>query len=560
MIYIKCYRACLSLKHRRTFTPVKMKGVYQQKLILLKSYKMKTFFKLVPSLILPMLLVFTFIFTYKGWEEKEIVIAKLEKASKNVDHSKFAELQKPFATPQEMTAACLSCHNQRAEEIMSTAHWNWSTPDTLSDGRVRHIGKKNVLNNFCVGINTNEMLCSGCHIGYGYSDKNFDFHNPNNIDCIICHDNSGKYKKSKGQAGMADTTNLKEMAQSVGPTNNKNCSKCHAMGGGGNNVKHGDLDMDMTDQDICTKDIDVHMAKDGADLNCSQCHITSHHQIRGTGPMTNSTSLHNAENRATCTECHTDRPHNNPTLNDHYNKVACQTCHIPTYAKINKTTVNWDWSTTGLRNGEQFKEEAPDKMKKSDSGHGTHTYGKNLKPEYFWWNGKTEVTTLETQIDPTKVVDMNALHGDYSELDSKIYPFKVMRGKQPYDSKNNTFVQIHTFGPKGSGAYWSDFDWDKSIRSGMEYAGYPYSGKFAFVETRSFWPVNHMVSPKTEALSCTECHSQNSVLAGLNDFYLPGRDRNNYLDWAGKLFVLFAALGVIGHSILRVMARKRNIR
>jgi len=151
---------------------------------------MKTFFKLVPSLILPMLLVFTFIFTYKGWEEKEIVIAKLEKASKNVDHSKFAELQKPFATPQEMTAACLSCHNQRAEEIMSTAHWNWSTPDTLSDGRVRHIGKKNVLNNFCVGINTNEMLCSGCHIGYGYSDKNFDFHNPNNIDCIICHDNS----------------------------------------------------------------------------------------------------------------------------------------------------------------------------------------------------------------------------------------------------------------------------------------------------------------------------------------------------------------------------------
>ena len=26
-----------------------------------------------------------------------------------------------------------------------------------------------------------------CHIGYGWEDENFDFDNPENIDCLACH-------------------------------------------------------------------------------------------------------------------------------------------------------------------------------------------------------------------------------------------------------------------------------------------------------------------------------------------------------------------------------------
>ncbi|MBN2668700.1 MAG: tetrathionate reductase family octaheme c-type cytochrome [Bacteroidales bacterium] len=520
---------------------------------------MKTFFKLLPSLFIPMVLVFAFVIGYKGLEERDVIISKIEKATKNVDHSKFEELKKEFATPQEMTEACLKCHNQRGPEIMQTAHWQWLSPDSIGGGKVDMLGKRNVLNNFCVGINSNEKLCSSCHIGFGWSDKSFDFSNQNNIDCIVCHDNTGKYHKKKGNAGYPEPdVDLNYVAQNVGPTTNNNCSNCHAKGGGGNNVKHGDLDIEMNDADICTREVDVHMSKKGADLNCSQCHITSHHQIRGTGPMTNSFTKHNDVNRATCTECHTDKPHIKPVLNDHYNKVACQTCHIPRYAKINKTQVYWDWSTAGLRDGESYKDVSEDGMKKEDSGHGTALYAKNLKPEYKWWNGKTGQTTLATKIDPTDTIDLNPLYGDYNDLDSKIYPFKIMRGKQPYDTKNNTFVQMRTFGPKGSGAFWSDFDWDASIRYGMEYAGFPYSGKFDFADTRSYWPVNHMVSPANEALTCTDCHSQTGVLAGLDDFYLPGRDVNNILDWIGKLFVLFAAIGVIIHSTLRMLAKKKG--
>ena len=521
---------------------------------------MRTFLKLIPSLIIPLLLVFTFVLTYKGLEKKDVIISKIEKATNNVDHSKFEILQKKFESAEDMTAACLSCHNKRGSEFMGTAHWKWSSADTLADGTIEHLGKKNVLNNFCVGINSNEALCSKCHAGYGWYDKDFDHSDQNGIDCIVCHDNTGNYQKSAGTGGYpSPKVDMNDVAKNVGPTSNKNCLQCHGKGGGGNNVKHGDLEMAQADPGVCTKEVDVHMATDGANLQCSQCHITSHHQIKGAGPMTNANTLSHADNRATCIECHTEKPHNKPLLNDHYNKVACQTCHIPTYAKVNKTKMVWEWSTAGkMKDGKPYEEWNDDKTVEYSTKHGTAHFGSNLRPEYRWWNGITDKTTLETIIDPTDTVDLNPLHGAYNDINSKIYPMKIMRGNQPYDTKNNTFVQFKTFGPKGSGAFWKDFDWQKSIRTGMDYVEKPYSGKMDFIYTRSYWPLNHMVSESDKALSCVECHSQDGVLAGLDDFYLPGRDVNTLLDWAGKLFILFSVLGVVVHSLLRFNAKKKN--
>jgi len=92
----------------------------------------------------------------------------------------------------------------------------------------------------------------------------------------------------------------------------------------------------------------------------------------------------------------------------------------------------------------------------------------------------------------------------------------------------------------------------------MGYVNKPYSGQIGFAATRSYWPVNHMVSPASEALTCTNCHSRDGVLADLDGFYLPGRDVNAGLDWGGKLFILFASLGVIVHAFLRIRANKRQ--
>jgi hypothetical protein len=89
----------------------------------------------------------------------------------------------------------------------------------------------------------------------------------------------------------------------------------------------------------------------------------------------------------------------------------------------------------------------------------------------------------------------------------------------------------------------------------------PYSGKHDFVTTEMYLPVNHMVSDASEAVSCKECHTpQNGRLAALNDFYMPGRDRNEMLDFAGRMLLILSLIGVAVHAIIRILsARKRNL-
>jgi hypothetical protein len=61
----------------------------------------------------------------------------------------------------------------------------------------------------------------------------------------------------------------------------------------------------------------------------------------------------------------------------------------------------------------------------------------------------------------------------------------------------------------GEGGYWVDYDWDKAARLGMDASGLPYSGEYGFAPTEMYWSINHMVSPKEEALGCLDCHGDN---------------------------------------------------
>ena len=179
------------------------------------------------------------------------------KPKSSVDHSLFPQLRVRFAKPQDVTAACISCHNGRAVEVMRSSHWNWERTEYVAGQGIRALGKKDILNNFCIGVSGNEQSCNRCHIGYGYADSTFDFKNPLNVDCLACHDNSGKYAKAAGGAGMPDpTVDLSEVAQHVGKPQRANCGTCHFFGGGGNNVKHGDLESALFDG---PRTVDVHM-------------------------------------------------------------------------------------------------------------------------------------------------------------------------------------------------------------------------------------------------------------------------------------------------------------
>jgi len=138
---------------------------------------------------------------------------------------------------------------------------------------------------------------------------------------------------------------------------------------------------------------------------------------------------------------------------------------------------------------------------------------------------------------------------------------KIHRGKQPYDPQQKRILQAKLWDPEpGNGALWVDFDWDASLKAGMEYIGLPYSGEYEFVETEMYLPLNHMVSPATKSVSCAECHNRdNSRMAGLSGFYMPGRDRNNMLDLIGWILVLGSLAGVLVHGGIRIaINRKQN--
>jgi hypothetical protein len=86
----------------------------------------------------------------------------------------------------------------------------------------------------------------------------------------------------------------------------------------------------------------------------------------------------------------------------------------------------------------------------------------------------------------------------------------------------------------------------------MKRIGLPFSGKYGFAETKMYWPINHMVAPKEESLDCASCHNRtDSRIAALNDFYLPGRDKNIYIDTFAKFAIILALLGVAIHGAAR---------
>ncbi len=60
------------------------------------------------------------------------------------DHTKFEALKKDFKAPEEVTKACLSCHNKAGEQVKETLHFTWTWKG--KDGRL--LGKAHVINNF----------------------------------------------------------------------------------------------------------------------------------------------------------------------------------------------------------------------------------------------------------------------------------------------------------------------------------------------------------------------------------------------------------------------------
>lgn len=167
-------------------------------------------------------------------------------------------------------------------------------------------------------------------------------------------------------------------------------------------------------------------------------------------------------------------------------------------------------------------------------------------------------TTQQDRIDPDQIVHINQFLGMPNDPAARIWPVKRFQGKQPYDVQGRTLLVPHVTGGDLDTALWDSFDWDKALKkAGAEATGVPYSGEHGFVRSEMLWPITHMVAPREQAVSCIQCYGATSRLKGVPGLYLPGHDRQPWIDRIGWLAVLLSAAGVLVHAGIRILVRKR---
>ncbi len=457
------------------------------------------------------------------------------------------------------TSQCLNCHGKIGDDVMTTAHWRWEGPVTEMVGFEGQVhGKKDLINNFCQAIPSNEGRCSQCHISYGWTDKSFNFANAKNIDCLACHDQSGTYKKVAAPGGTPDpSVDLQAVAQSVGMNGGvpprAACLICHALPGGDDNVKHGDLSKRMAlsppadpNADPVTylhRSEDVHMGVDplatgtqkkGGNMSCVACHQVKKdtagevlsHGIGGFMFHSNDEGV-----MKECSDCHGSAASihagtSAANIVTSHPRLACQACHIPAVARKVATYTDWRWSLAGF-------DARPDACAAAPTGvaadgvtqrgtysklKGCFTWGTNVRPELRYYNGKWNRVVMGFNDKYTSLpMDLASPTASYKDADAMIYPFKKMTGNQPFDKNNQTVLVPHLWGTiTGPNPYWAKFDWTLALQDGATYSPaynggvQVFTGEHEFLDTVMLLKVDHEVAPKAQALGvnnqCDDCH------------------------------------------------------
>lgn len=404
----------------------------------------------------------------------------------------------------EGTKTCLKCHEKEAKDVFHSTHYQWKsdTPDIIgADGK--KLGKINVINDFCTGPSISWIFdiknkggktvtngCSKCHAGLGLMpSERMSQEQLENIDCLICHapGYNRKVVNDKGNLKWVpadDKDVLLVRAQNVQKPKKGMCLRCHAGAGGGFNFKRGDIEAAMIKAD---KDLDVHL---GSGLNCIDCHKTENHRISGRGVDLAGTD--NKSFRPTCdtADCHGDKPHSKELLNKHAQTVDCTVCHIPEFAKNEKTDMERSWKHLEY-------------LKEADKYEPEMKFQKNVTPVYTWWNGKSFLHDPEKPIKTIQgLLTMAGPIGSLKDPNSKIYAFKLHKSKLPFDAETKKLIPIAT------DIAFLEGNLDKAIKEGAKRAYGKDINRYEFVNTERYMGIFHGVSPKEKALKCNDCHSE----------------------------------------------------
>ena len=418
---------------------------------------------------------------------------------------------------------CVACHRAEAEDMHGSVHYQLSGPTPNVPNIPGTAGKDDGgMNTYCGAITTSrDVTCAGCHTSYGQkATAEMTNEQLNNIDCLMCHQinyarkASGPYEQvpAIGQDGlprsitlpvedengfhfMPDeskmTISLVEAAQTAGPTTRATCLRCHANAAGSDGAKRGDLSSVTVNPPLAS---DVHMSLQGEDFSCSECHDAGGHRVSGRGL---DLRPNDTEELAACESCHSERPHddynarNGESRDVHAERVACQTCHIPTYAKDVSTEMARDWLD-------------PEWWPGAFGGQGGWKPGEvratNAIPTYRWFDGTSEVYVLgqAPKQNANGAYEFGLPLGSVSSDGAKIFPMKEHTSISARHDATGQMV------PHSTEVYFRTADFAAAVQAGMDQAG--LSGAYTIVPVHTFQTINHGVEVSDNALACLACH------------------------------------------------------
>jgi hypothetical protein len=411
---------------------------------------------------------------------------------------------------------CTTCHNSQAQAMYQSVHYQWKgsaaemTTGPTSQGKMDAIDGSSALNAYCINIQGNWGPCGSCHVGTGA--KPVATTTPTaaqlaGIDCLMCHNDTVNAPYSRvrnATTGLFEPAagldmNLVAQKANIKPTR-KNCLGCHAKAGGGDAVKRGDIALASgTTSDVL---YDTHMAMgSGGNLQCQGCHTFTGHRVAGRGTDLRPEDT-TAEVTCSTSSCHATKTslstsHSTYDTSHHVGRVACQTCHLPKYAKnANDTTAteatetNRTWATSEWNATLNRYEPLP-------------TKANDLIPKYAFWNGTSwgnnafNAAVLDPATGAYKISRPNGAIND--PVGTKLYPFKYKTANQPL--ANGKLVTLST------ATYFATGNYDQAVKDGLVYMGLASTTPYTTVTTDELQLLNHQIPPASgNVLACADCH------------------------------------------------------
>lgn len=398
---------------------------------------------------------------------------------------------------------CLPCHEAEAREVHASVHYQWQGPaPSMSHGPPRQGKLAGAQDSYAGPILGNWDACGACHIGLGRMPE--DDGAPSlaqlaEIDCLVCHQAGYRRLRRKGRY-VPDTQamgmSLDDAVRRVHRPQRANCLACHAMAHGGDGVKRGDLA--QAQARTFDREFDVHMALEAGNLRCQDCHGVERHRFAGQGTDLRPTDRPHA---ISCAACHrlrdTAEGHAIPAINRHVARVACQTCHVPLYAReafdtpeSEATEIHRSWRDTADLDP-PFRPAG--------------TQANNLVPRYRFWNRLSTNGLLRDSVsmDPaTGAYPSSRPQGAVGDPPgaSKLYPFKYHTTELPRLPRSGELVAPDTrvFAATGDG--------EAAAAAGVVNMGHPPGEPYRWVSTDAFQLLNHQVAPAYRVLGCGDCH------------------------------------------------------